>query len=100
MMEKKLPNVYANPIGKKLQNVQEMYYEGDRNFPKKMDQRSVEQKINSIFSSREFVYKSHVRITTNQGIKECIVVGKTDRSLLTLDNETITIASIIDIEKI
>ena len=99
-MDKRLPNVYANPIDKKLQNVQEMYYGGDRGANKKVDQKSVEQKINSIFSSKEFVYKSHVRITTSNGIKNCIVVGKTERSLLTMDNETIAIASIIDIEKI
>ncbi len=98
-MNKNLPNVFANPISKKLKNTQETYYGNDR-MERSVDSVSVERKIQAIFASREFVYKSRVEITTSMGTKDCVIVGKTDKSLLTLDNETIPIASILDIRKI
>ena len=97
-MDKKLPNIYANPIQKKLQNVQEMYYGEDRVGVNK-DDKPVLKKINEIFSSLDFVYKSRVRITTMSGSREYVLVGRTDKSLLTFDNETVLIADILEIQK-
>lgn len=98
-MDKKLPNIFANPIEKKLQNVQEIYYGEERGIKKK-DTASVLRKINEIFASSEFVYKREVLITTSNGEKRCVLVGRTEQSLLTYNNETILISDILDIQKI
>ena len=62
--------------------------------------KPVLKKINEIFSSLDFVYKSRVRITTMSGSREYVLVGRTDKSLLTFDNETVLIADILEIQKI
>ena len=98
-MKKKLPDIYANPIEKNFHNTQETYY-GSLNDSSRSDRRSVTEKINAIFSSKEFVYKSKVRIELSNETKICTLVGKTDKSLLTLENDTIPISDIIDIENI
>lgn len=98
MKNKKLPNIYANPISKKLSNVQEMYYGrgSEREINTKQD---VLKEIDAIFSSRNFVYKSKVEIVTVDGTKLVTVVGKTTNSLLTMEGESIPISSILSIEK-
>ena len=55
--------------------------------------------FDSIFSSRNFVYKSNVFIETVNESFECILVGKTPSSLLTMDGKVIPISSILRIEK-
>lgn len=97
-MDKKLPKVFANPIDKKIGNVQDTFYEGMRQ-SKSHDLKSIEKKINDIFSSRNFVYKSQVSITTNKGTETKIIVGRTGLSLLDIHGEVIPISSILDIEK-
>ena len=100
-MKRDLPNVYANPLNKKVNNVQEYFY-GNEN---KVSDRSfnandILKKINKIFNSSHHVYKSKVKIITKNGefIKE--IVGKSNGNILTLDNETIKIIDILDIERI
>jgi len=97
-MNKKLPNVYANPIAKKIANVQETYY-GSFHGEKPKSTMDVGNMIDSIFSSRNFVYKSNVFIETVNESFECILVGKTPSSLLTMDGKVIPISSILRIEK-
>lgn len=100
LMEKKLPNIYANPISKKLGNVQETFYGSEERESRGENSQSIDQKIQSIFSSRNFVYKSKVRIVTQDGDMVTTIVGRTSHSLLTLDNQTIPISRVIDIEVI
>lgn len=95
-MEK--PRVYANPINKKIDNVQDL-------FRSDTDSRSinpvdVNKKINEIFASRNHVYKSKVKITLKDGVVEKEIVGKTNINLLTLDGNLIRITDILDIERI
>lgn len=94
----KLPNVFANPITKKLNNYQDLY-RSDRDI-KTYNQKDINKKINEIFGSLNHVYKSRVRITMNDGIHEEEIVGKTNINLLTIDNKLIKITDILDIEKI
>ena len=94
-----LPSVSAFEIKKKLNNSQERYY-GKNNLPNAKDSDNILVKINKIFSSKNFVYKSRVRIYFADDVKECVIVGKTNDSLLTLSNEKIRIIDIKDIEKI
>ncbi len=97
-MNKKLPNVFVNKIDREINNTQKLYYSdlrGERKEPV-----NVMKKINDIFSSIHHVYKSHVRITTNNDVIDTFIVGKSNIYLLTLDNKKIRIPDIIDIEKI
>ncbi len=92
-----LPKVYVNPIDKKFNNVQSIYTGQfqDRSGEKEI---SLTSKINSIFSSRDFVYKKRVLITTINGKSQKTIVGKTNDALLTLSGEKIKINDIYDID--
>ena len=94
----KLPNVFASPINKKLHNYQDIY-RSDREV-KSYNPKDINKKINEIFGSLNHVYKSKVRITMADGVKEEEIVGKTSINLLTIDNKLIKITDILDIEKI
>ncbi len=93
----KLPNVFASPIEKKLNNYQDMYRSSAS--VKAYNPKDINKKINEIFASNNHVYKSKVNITTKDGLKEEVIVGKTSSSLLTIDNKQIKITDILDIEK-
>lgn len=94
----KLPNVYANPIDKKIDNYQDSYRSSANT--QTMNPKDINKKINEIFASLNHIYKSKVRITLKDGIHEEQIVGKTNINLLTIDNKLIKITDIIDIEKI
>lgn len=95
----KLPKVYANPINKIIQNVQNVY-EDNFNYKKKVNPQNINKKINDIFASSSHIYKSKVRITYNDHKEDVVVVGKTNLNLLTMDGKLIRIIDIVDIEKI
>ena len=95
-MEK--PRVYANPINKKIDNVQDLF-RSDKD-SRSINPVDVNKKINEIFASRNHVYKSKVRITLKDGVVEKEIVGKTNINLLTLDGDLIKITDIVDIERI
>ncbi len=95
----KLPSVFANPINKKINNVQETFYSRDTR-EVDVNPANINSKINAIFSAKDHVYKSKVRITFKDKIVEEVIVGKTNLNLLTLDGKLIRITEIIDIEKI
>ena len=95
-MEK--PRVYANPINKKIDNVQDLF-RSDKD-SRSINPVDVNKKINEIFASRNHIYKSKVRITLKDGVVEKEIVGKTNINLLTLDGNLIRITDILDIERI
>lgn len=94
---KDLPKVFANQIKKDINPSQNFYYGNNYNMKKDID---VLKKIDNIFSDRNYIYKSIVKITTNKGINEETIIGKTKDSLITMNGNLIKINSIIDIEKI
>ena len=95
------PKVFANPINKKINNSQELFYES-RGFKNEQyySTNDIIKKINDIFNSNNHVYKSKVLIKTNNETITCELIGKTSNSLLTLDGNTIRINDILDIKKI
>lgn len=95
-MEK--PRVYANPINKKIDNVQDLF-RSDKD-SRSINPVDVNKKINEIFASRNHVYKSKVKITLKDAVVEKEIVGKTSINLLTLDGNLIRITDIVDIERI
>lgn len=97
-MNKKLPNVFAVPITKKMNNNKETFKsteeEGLRSTPVSI------QQINKIFSDKTHVYKTRVKITTKKGSEEVDIVGQTKEALLTLSGKAINISDILDIKKV
>lgn len=94
----RLPNVFQNPINKKINNVQDMYRSSNKEL--NYSPKEINKKINQIFGSLNHVYKSKVRITLKDKVIEDEIVGKTNLNLLTLDGKLIKITDILDIEKI
>ena len=92
------PKVFANPINKKIDNVQDLF-RSDKD-SRSINPVDVNKKINEIFASRNHVYKSRVRITLKDAVVEKEIVGKTNINLLTLDGNLIRITDILDIERI
>ena len=92
------PKVFANPINKKIDNVQDLF-RSDKD-SRSINPVDVNKKINEIFASRNHVYKSKVRITLKDAVVEKEIVGKTNINLLTLDGDLIRITDILDIERI
>lgn len=96
-MKKDLPSVFSNPIEKEIKNNTEYYY-GSLRQEKKVNNRNIIQDINNIFASKDFVYKKKVRVTTTDDTLDVTLVGRNTTSLLTLENITIPISNITDIE--
>ena len=96
-MKKDLPSVFSNPIEKEIKNNVEYYY-GSLNSNREVKEKNIMQEINHIFASKDFVYKKQVRITTIDNSFDVTLVGRNSSSLLTLDNKSIPISSITDIE--
>ena len=94
----KLPRVYANPIDKSLNNVQEIYK--DNLTREEISPKNINRKINEIFASSNHIYKSRVKITYKDHSSEETIVGKTNLNLLTMDGKLIKITEIMDIEKL
>ena len=96
----KLPNVYANPIDKRINNVQENYYSlRSSNIIKKNSEREINKKIDQIFASSSHISKSRVLITIDSEVKEVDIIGKSNNNLLTMDGSLIKISDIFDIKK-
>lgn len=94
---KKLPKVYVSPIDKDLQNNKQLFY--SKLSEESQNTKSVIQKINDIFHSRNFVYKKDVLVTTKNGSKVISLVGRTNDALLSLDNERILISDVMEIKE-
>ncbi|MFR5856242.1 MAG: hypothetical protein ACLUFU_00345 [Bacilli bacterium] len=94
-MEK--PKVFANPINKKINNVQDLFRSSQ---DEKLNPLDVNKKINEIFASSNHVYKSRVKITLKDKTITTDLIGKTNLNLLTLDGGLIKITDILDIERI
>lgn len=89
--------VFENHIDKKINNNEEVYYSKD--VRESIDTKSVYQKINDIFTSRNYVYKADVIIKTKNDTLNKTVIGRNKSHLITMANELIPISDIIDIYK-
>lgn len=97
-MEKKLPKVFQNNIGK-LKNNKSVFY-SNKVEPKEEIRKleiDVNQKIMNIFSSTRYVYKALVVIKTKDATMEKTIIGKNNDSLITIENELIPIKDVKDI---
>ena len=98
-VKKDLPSVFSNPILKEIKNNTEYFY-GSLDNKEDVRGQNILDKINHIFASKDFVYKKEVKVTTADNIYNVTLVGRNTSSLLTLDNQSIPISSVTDIEVI
>lgn len=103
-MDNKLPRVYVNNQNKKIANNIETYYSKEKKFDDLSNNSKdlinnliIKKKINEIFSSSRFIYKTKVLIKTEDEDREEIIIAKTKNSLLTYENKIIPICIIKDI---
>lgn len=100
-MDNKLPKVFHNKINKKLTNNNDYFYSAKDNeeviAPSKSP-KDIRKKINEIFSSPTYIYKANVVITLKDKKIEKRIIGRNKNYLITMDNETILIDNIINIE--
>ena len=101
-MEKKLPGIFAGKVDKKTGNNEDVYYSSQEvresvQQGKINDSRNVNQKINDIFNSPNYIYKADVIIKTNSGEVTKRIVGKNATHLITIENELIPLTEIKDI---
>ena len=113
-MEDKLPKVFANKVSN-VQNNRKVYYsekDGDikinkasnDNFIKKHNLNNIvrsadiNKKIINLFKSPTNVYKVKANIKINGKYVTKSLIGRTNSSLITLDDEIINISDIEDIE--
>ncbi len=97
-MNKNLPNVYAVPIEKKINNNKETYISSLND--EEVGNNIPIEEIDKIFNAREHVYKTRVKIKTKNKEEEVELIGKTNDALLTLDGQKIKIEEILEIKKV
>ena len=102
-MKKQIPRIFVNKIDK-INNNKEVYYSyKDDNkdeikeeiiIPNEYD---MQNKLNQLFRSNDFIYKKKFHIKTKYGENDYIIISKSYDYLLTIDGEKIYISNIIDI---
>lgn len=103
-MEKKLPKVYANKIEGKTGNNEDVYCSFDTKTERtvltsnKLKGKNVNQKLNEIFTSANYIYKADVKLTLKDSTVTKRIVGRNATHLITIDNELIPLSDIIDVE--
>lgn len=112
-MNDKLPKVFANKI-ENVQNNRKVYYSEKDNVIITREEKNKElvdkynlnnivksadinKKIINLFKSPNNVYKVRVEIKTNGKTEIKNLIGRTNSTLITLDNEIINISDIEDI---
>ena len=100
-MKKNLPGIFKGEVDKNETN--KKYAVTSSNEVKKDDShkrvsiKNINNKINEIFSSPNYIYKADVIITTNEGELSKRIIGKSGNNLITMNNELINIDEIKDI---
>ena len=102
-MDKKLPKMYAVNFDKEIKNNRELFSTLNRNDNVNKNTNNsyfdIRQKINNIFSAKDYIYKIDVTIVMDNKVLNKRIIGKNNNNLITIDNEHIPISSIRDIYK-
>lgn len=104
-MNDKIPKIYVNKLDKKIDNNKKVYYSFYDNNEEvinevEIDYMDIQNKINNLFKSIDFVYKKKFLIKTKESEKEYIIISKSFDYLLTINGIKIYIKDIIDIKVI
>lgn len=111
-MNNKLPKIFANKIDKKIKNNKEVYVSvsetkeqletNNKKEPPKQKQKTInktiEQKINEIIKSNNYIYKIPVKIQLKDEEIITNIIGKNNKNIITMDNKLIKINEIKNIE--
>lgn len=94
------PEMYRGNVRKEFNNNRNIYASYmDNNEVRVYDNVEVRKKINDIFSSNNFIYRTKVNIVIDNKIVTKKVIGVYNNNLVTIDNEHIPINIIQDIYK-
>jgi len=94
------PEMYRGNIKKEFNNNRSVYTSyNDKNEIKVYDTSMVRKKINDIFSSNNFIYRTKVNLVIKDGVIVKKIIGVYNDNLVTIDNEYIPINTIKDIYK-
>ena len=94
------PKMYRGEVRKDINNNRSIYASYSDKFEvKSYDNSSVRKKINDIFSSNTFIYRTKVNIVMDNEVLTKKVIGVYNNNLVTIDNEQIPINMIRDIYK-
>ena len=103
-MKKKLPGIYKGIIKNASKNQKQSVISAFNEVPVQSIEENNEQKdtnrqIKDIFNSPNYVYKADVSIITTDGenLKKTII-GRTNNSLITIDDELIDVSKISQID--
>lgn len=98
---KKLPEIFVNNINKKISHNEEIYYSYRDNkkeeYASNYDFNQIQNKINDLFKSNDFVYKKDFYIKTKNMEGKFTIISKSYDYLLTIDGDKIMIKDIIEI---
>lgn len=94
--------VFANKIDKKINNNNVVFYGAHDEIKDVVSTnhtiKNINQKVNDIFKSKNYVYKADVIITTKNGDAKKRIIGRNKNNLITADNELIPITDLLDIK--
>ena len=94
------PKMYRGVGNKRFNNNRDVYASyDDNNRIMVNDTNDIRKKINDIFNSNNFIYRTKVNIVVDNQILTKKVVGVYNNNLVTIDNEHIPINLIKDIYK-
>lgn len=100
---KELPKVFRNEINRNIDNNKKVYYSQNEisgQSPRQESSKNVQQKINEIFSSPNYVYKANVEIVLKDKTLSKKIIGRNKNYIITMDNELIPITDIMDIKSV
>lgn len=94
------PRMYRGEVKKNINNNRSIYASYiDNNEIKVYDSREIRRKIDDIFNSSTFIYRTKVNIVIDGEVLTKKVIGVYNNNLVTIDNEHIPINIIGDIYK-
>ena len=105
-MNKKIPKIYVNKIDKNIDNNKQVYYsfketkEFKTEEKVKIDYYELQNKIDELFRSNDFIYKKKFIIKTKNNEQEYTIISKSFDYLLTIDGFKIFIEDIFDIRNV
>jgi len=101
---KKLPEIFVNNINKKISHNDEVFYsykdndiKSSENNNKKYSLNEIQNKINNLFRSNDFIYKKKFHIKTINMEGDFVIISKSYDYLLSIDGNKIFIKDILEI---
>lgn len=99
-MDKDLPNIFKGKVNESNNQDKSILDEEVKEEIIK-PKRSIDNQIKEIFNSTSFLYKADVLITMNDGSStKKTIIGRSNNSLITIDDELIDVKNISRIELI